>query len=303
MFAFQSHKNSATPAKKTRIVRRIRIFIVSLHRDYARGLFLLKFTPNANQVDDLATGIVSLHQDVPANASSLIASVFFKIIHFMNLYVRYFDHETLAYNMDDVVAFLSSIKEIKVDENALSRILSFVESDNLFPFRLKVSYSNYVLFLKTEAKDLEEFKYLEKTRKELRPDGRTTMAERKRTQMEILNEEHIGWYEACMMFKRVVFNPETGKCQYVDTRFRVKLKARSAMDCYNRIVEHLQNRQDIDSRSQFPSAKSTNFEYIFLDGKEEQNVPISVEEVEKMAELTPTLSESEDDSPEAAFAQ
>ena len=41
------------------------------------------------------------------------------------------------------------------------------------------------------------------------------------------------------------------------------------MHCYDRIVEHLQNRQDVDPRSQFPSAKSNNFEYIFLDADKE----------------------------------
>lgn len=187
----------------------------------------------------------------------------------MNLYVRYFDHETLATNMDEVVAFLSSIREIKVDDSVIDRILNFADSNDMNPFRLKVSYSNYVLFLKTEAKDLAEFKYLEKMRKEQRSDNRITMADRKRTQMEMLNEPHIGWYESSLTFKRVVQNPDTGKCQYVDTFFKVRLKAKSAMDAYNRIIEHLQNRQDVDPRSQFPSAKSSNFEYTFLDAERE----------------------------------
>lgn len=207
----------------------------------------------------------------------------------MNLYVRYFDHETMAYNMDDVVAFLQSIDEIKVDDHDYERIMNFVESDNVYPFRLKVSYSNYVLFLKTEAKDMEEFKYLEQLRKEQRAEQHMTMAERKRTQMEQLNERHEGWYEASLQFKRVVMNPESGKCQYVDTIFRVRLKAQSAMDCYNRIVEHLQNRQDVDPRSQFPSAKSSNFEYKLLeeDGVEKK------EEEEGKAEPTESSSTAE----------
>jgi len=58
--------------------------------------------------------------------------------------------------------------------------------------------------------------------------------------------------------------PETGKCKYIDTRFRVRLRAVSAMDAYNRIIDHLKNRNDIDPRSQFPSAKSEKFEYTFL---------------------------------------
>ena len=196
----------------------------------------------------------------------------------MNLYVRYFDHETLATNMDEVVAFLSSIREIKVDDSVIDRILNFADSNDTNPFRLKVSYSNYVLFLKTEAKDLAEFKYLEKMRKEQRTDNRMTMADRKRTQMEQLNEPHIGWYEASLTFKRVVQNPDTGKCQYVDTFFKVRLKAKSALDAYNRIIEHLQNRQDVDPRSQFPSAKSSNYEYTFLDIEREAAERIATEQ-------------------------
>ena len=81
----------------------------------------------------------------------------------MNLYVRYFDHEYLAKSVDDALEFLSSIPEIKLESNAASRITTFLNSSNLYPFRLKVSYSNYVLFLKTEAENLEQFKESWKT--------------------------------------------------------------------------------------------------------------------------------------------
>ena len=188
----------------------------------------------------------------------------------MNLYVRYFDNETLATTMDEVVGFVNSINEINVDENSLGRIKSFWESANVYPFRLKVSFSNYVLFLKTDAKDLAEFKYFEQLRKENK-EGETTpqtMSEKKRSLMDTLSETNEGWYEASLMFKRVVQIRSTNKFQYRDTRFRVRLKATSPIDCYNRIVEHLRNRQDVDPRSQFPSAKSSNFEYSFLGENE-----------------------------------
>jgi hypothetical protein len=185
----------------------------------------------------------------------------------MNLYVRYFDYETLATNMNEVAEFISSIKEINVDENSLARVKNFWESDNTYPFRLKVSFSNYVLFLKTDAHDLPEFKYLEQLRKENKGDGVApqTMSEKKRSLLDALNEPKEGWYEATLMFKRVVQIRTTNKFQYRDTRFKVRLKAASPMDCYNRVVEHLRNRQDVDPRSQFPSAKSANFVYTFLD--------------------------------------
>ena len=185
----------------------------------------------------------------------------------MNLYVRYFDYETLATNMNEVAEFISSIKEINVDENSLARVKNFWESDNAYPFRLKVSFSNYVLFLKTDAHDFPEFKYLEQLRKENKGDGVApqTMSEKKRSLLDALNEPKEGWYEATLMFKRVVQIRTTNKFQYRDTRFKVRLKAASPMDCYNRVVEHLRNRQDVDPRSQFPSAKSANFVYTFLD--------------------------------------
>ncbi|MBO7569922.1 MAG: hypothetical protein J6T11_06195 [Bacteroidaceae bacterium] len=182
----------------------------------------------------------------------------------MNLYVRYFDHECLAKSVEEAIDFLCSIPEIKVESNAASRITTFLNSSNLYPFRLKVSYSNYVLFLKTEAENLEQFKEEEALRKEQKLDRVSTMAERKKNILDALNEEKIGWWEAGLTFKRVLIIPETGKCKYVDTPFRVRLKAVSAIDAYNRIVDHLKNRPEIDPRSQFPSAKSDKFEYQFI---------------------------------------
>ena len=182
----------------------------------------------------------------------------------MNLYVRYFDHEFLAKSVDEAIEFLRSIPEIKLESNAASRISTFLNSSNIYPFRLKVSYSNYVLFLKTESENLEQFREEEAMRKEQKQDRVSTMAERKKSILDALNEEHIGWWEAGLTFKRVLIIPETGKCKYVDTPFRVRLKAVSAIDAYNRIVDHLKSRPEIDSRSQFPSAKSEKFEYQFI---------------------------------------
>ena len=182
----------------------------------------------------------------------------------MNLYVRYFDHECLAKSVEEAIDFLHSIEEIKLEGNTASRITTFLNSSNLYPFRLKVSYSNYVLFLKTDADTLEQFKEEEARRKEQKADRVSSIAERKKTILDALNEEKTGWWDSTLTFKRVITMPETGKCKYIDTRFRVRLRAVSAMDAYNRIIDHLKNRNDIDPRSQFPSAKSEKFEYTFL---------------------------------------
>ena len=183
----------------------------------------------------------------------------------MNLFIRYFDHDVLAKNIDEAISFLENIDEIKIDNSVASRIQSFMDSSNLYPFRLKVSYSNYVLFLKTDAGSIEEFKELEQLRKQQKSDGIISpMAERKKTILDKLNEQNPGWYEGSIVFKRVVQIPESNKFQYKDAHFIARMKANSPMDCYNRIIEHLQTRTEIDPRSQYPSAKSTSFEYKYL---------------------------------------
>lgn len=181
----------------------------------------------------------------------------------MNLYIRYFDKETLATNMDEVIAFLETIEEVRLNDEAVRRIINWNESNNLYPYRMKVGFTNYVLFLKSEAATLEEFKELERIRNEQKAQG-TYVPEKKKSAMDHLAEEREGWYEAALTFKRVVQIADTNKFQYKDTRFRVRLKALSPLDCYERIVNHLRNRQDVDARSQFPSAKSSNFEYHYL---------------------------------------
>ena len=181
----------------------------------------------------------------------------------MNLYIRYFDQDTVATNLDEAVAFLETIKDLKLTGEVINRVSGFYSSNNLYPYRLKVGYSNYVLFLKTEAATLEEFKEIERIRNEQKAAG-TYQPEKKKSVLELMAEANPGWYDAVLTFKRVVPIKDTNKFQYLDTRFRAKLKAQSPLDCYERIVEHLRNRQDVDPRSQYPSAKSNNFEYTFL---------------------------------------
>lgn len=189
---------------------------------------------------------------------------------YMNLYIRYFEQDTLARNMDEAVEFMKTVRDLKMTDETVARIRTFYESSNLYPYRLKVGYTNYVLFLKTEATTLEEFKKMEQERNEQKANG-TYVPEKKKSILEMMADPRPGWYEASLTFKRVVQIKETNKFQYRDTRFRARLKAESPMDCYERIVTHLRNRQDVDSRSQFPSARSNNFEYKYLgnDPKEE----------------------------------
>lgn len=194
----------------------------------------------------------------------------------MNLYIRYFDQDTLATNMDEVVAFLGTVRDLRLTEEVINRINLYFTSNNQYPYRLKVGYTNYILFLKTEAGTIEEFKRAEQLHNEQKTAG-AYVPEKKKSTLELMADTNSGWYEALLTFKRVVPIRETNKFQYRDTRFRARLKADSPMNCYERIINHLRNRQDVDSRSQFPSAKSPNFEYTFLgespniDGEQSNN--------------------------------
>ena len=115
----------------------------------------------------------------------------------MNLYVRYFDREYLAKSVEDAIGFLQSIEEIKLESNAASRITTFLSSSNIYPFRLKVSYSNYVLFLKTEAETLEQFKEEEALRKEQKLERVVTMAERKKITSHGYRQRHLRRRSRC----------------------------------------------------------------------------------------------------------
>jgi hypothetical protein len=97
-----------------------------------------------------------------------------------------------------------------------------------------------------------------------------------------LIEENSGWSKGSITFKRVIQIPGTGKFQYQDTPFVALVKAQSGIECYNRIIDHLKGRQDIDPRSQFPSAKGVNFEFKYMGEKltEEEENPEKKEEVD-----------------------
>ena len=193
----------------------------------------------------------------------------------MNLYVRYFNKEALVATVEEAVEFLQSIQDIRVDQNMIARIRTFVEGASVYPYHLKVSYSNYVIIIKTEAASMEQFKEFQ-AQKDAAKDvsiSQLPVQDRKRTVIELLNEERQGWYEAKLVFKRVVLIPETSKFQYKDTVFSVRCIANSGMHCYNRIVEHLRSRQDVDPRSQFPSAKSANFQFKFLESTQATDNP------------------------------
>ena len=144
----------------------------------------------------------------------------------MNLYLRYFDKETLVHNVDEALDFLSSIPEIGMNPDLEADVRDYAQSEVYYPKRYKIRPRVYFIIINR------------------------------------LTEERMGWYEGELDFNRVVLVPATGKHEYRDTKFVVRCKANSGQDCYNRIVEHLRGR--VDNRSQFPSAKGKNFHYKYL---------------------------------------
>jgi len=177
----------------------------------------------------------------------------------MNLYLRYFDNETLVSSVDEAIDFLGSIEEIGMNPELEADIREYAASDVFYPKRYKVRPRVYFIIIKTEAATMQDFK----EKRALRPADDAHPKEKAAAPAVLkLNEEREGWYEGSIDFKRVLLVPGTGKFQYRDTRFVAQVKAMSGIDCYNRIVDHL--RQRVDERSQFPSAKGKNFKFVYL---------------------------------------
>ncbi len=190
----------------------------------------------------------------------------------MNVYVRYFDKDTLAYNVDEVIEFLSSIPEIQITQELVDDIVLYVKSEKPYPKRYKIRPRVYFILIKTTAQTLDEFKANKRPSPIAVAEGESQ--NRKEMKASRLCEEREGWYQGTILFKRVIQIPGTTKFQYQDTTFVAQVKADSGQHCYNRIVEHLKNRQDVDLRSQFPSARGANFEFEYLG---EDFLPVSKE--------------------------
>lgn len=180
----------------------------------------------------------------------------------MNLYLRYFDRETLVTNIEDALDFLRSIQEIGMNANLEADIRDYVNSNVYYPKRYKVRQRIYFIIIKTTAATMLDFKQKKALRSMAPANAPVDKRDVVSTVLNRLSEEQAGWYEGALDFKRVVMVPATGKHEYRDTHFVAQCKAMSGLDCYNKIVNHLRAR--VDSRSQFPSAKGKNFHYKYL---------------------------------------
>jgi hypothetical protein len=175
----------------------------------------------------------------------------------MNLYLRYFNQETLVKTVDEALDFLSSIGEIDMTPELVNDIREYAASNVQFPKRYKTRPRVYFIIIKTEAETMQDFK-----EKRAVKSGPTPKERHNAPAVMRLTDERDGWYEGTLDFKRVQMVPGTGKFQYRDTHFVAVVRAISGLDCYNRIVDHLRTR--VDERSQFPSVKGKNFKFRFM---------------------------------------
>ncbi len=180
----------------------------------------------------------------------------------MNIYARYFDQDTVVHSFDELIDFLSSIPDIHLTNELIADMNAYVKGDMPYPKRYKIRPRVYFILIKTSASTLAEFKAHRKPA--ATPPVRSESYTKKEMKMAQLAEERVGWYKGHIVFKRVIQIPNTTKFQYQDTPFTAYVKARSGQDCYNKIVNHLKNRRDVDLRSQFPSSKGQSFQFEYL---------------------------------------
>ena len=199
----------------------------------------------------------------------------------MNLYIRYFDDEVVVRSVEEALGFIAGIQGFNMTPQFEEDFRQYVEGPMPYPKRYKVRARIYFIVIKTMAESLEEFKANGKNMQEAKAGEELEGMELQSGEMIEkprflrpqeqallrLNDELPGWYEATVNFKRVVRNLDTGKFDYVDTTFVARVKAFSGMDCYNRVIDHLRTRSDIDPRSQFPSAKGKNYQFTYLGFK------------------------------------
>lgn len=174
-----------------------------------------------------------------------------------HLYLRFFDAEVVVASPDEAIEFLRTQPDIYVDEFLETDLRRYYESKMPYPKRYKVRQRCYFIVIKTNATTLEEFKNNANQKSESPAEKKTVS----------FDDFQPGWYDVTITFKRNVPHPVTGKCTYFDTDFRVRMKAESVMDAYNRVTDHLRNRHDVDPRSQFPSIKGKNFRALYLGMK------------------------------------
>ena len=186
----------------------------------------------------------------------------------MNIYARYFDQDVLVHSFDELMEFLSEIPEIPINQRLIDDVRAYVQSDMPYPKRYKIRPRVYFILIKTTAETMEEFKAHRKDSEtsgnEMVVRSLDPLQQKKEMKAIQLAEVREGWYLCSMLFKRVTQTPSTAKHRYLDTTFQAYVRAASGGECFERIVEHLKGRPEIDTRSQFPSARGNNYSFEFV---------------------------------------
>lgn len=208
----------------------------------------------------------------------------------MNIYARFFDQDVLVHSVEEVIDFLQNIPDIVISQELVDDIHRYVESDMPYPKRYKIRPRVYFILIKTTAETMAEFK--NNRRQQMAPPPvQGELMNRKEYKVTLLTTPNFGWYHCTLTFKRVILIPGTNKFQYQDTPFEAFIKANSGQECYNRIMEYLKGRQDIDMRSQFPSAKGSSFQFEYIgenlaEGTEDTDGPDSAKRSESSENTT-----------------
>lgn len=197
----------------------------------------------------------------------------------MNIYARFFDNETVAHSVEQLVEFFQSLPDIQVTQQLVDDLNDYANNNMPYPKRYKIRPRVYFILIKTNAESLEEFKANRKTATAVKVADPDFLSP-KSIKASALTEMNQGWYRGSFQFKRVLQIPGTGKFQYQDTDFEAYVFCNNGQECYNRMVAHLKNRTDIDMRSQFPSAKGSNFDFEFIGEELPEEIQLQIKEDE-----------------------
>ena len=185
---------------------------------------------------------------------------------YMNIYARYFDQETVASSFEELITFLTAIPEISVTTELLDNVKAYVDSPLPYPKRYKLRPRVYFILIKTNAKNIQEFKN-KRFKNESTNSTDTPAQTYKEDRVAQLTEHTPGWYKVSLCIKRMVFIKEIQKYQYQDNTIKAYINAESPLQCYRRLTDYFKTRKDIDVRSQIPSAKSDSFKFQYIGEK------------------------------------
>ena len=184
----------------------------------------------------------------------------------MNIYARYFDQETVVSSFEELITFLTSIPEINVTTELLDNVKAYIDSPLPYPKRYKLRPRVYFILIKTTAQTIQEFKN-NRTKEEDEEEFTSPSNNSQNYKEECLSkltEIKTGWYKVSITIKRMVLISELQKYQYQDNTINAYINADCPLDCYNRLLEYFETRDDIDPRSQIPSAKSNAFKFRYV---------------------------------------